>query len=117
MALGWVGENETVLMPEAPYNGDDFSRDLIARWGHLSDGLAYDEGLLHLQMGHLGVVCVTRPGSSKAILQFLAEVVSRPDAAAEIREAITDSFLDWGDLREAGLHRTVPPQLSSVIRG
>lgn len=104
-------------MPEAPYNGDDFSRDLIARWGHLSDGLAYDEGLLHLQMGHLGVVCVTRPGSSKAILQFLAEVVSRPDAAAEIREAITDAFLDWGDLREAGLHRTVPPQLSSVIRG
>lgn len=104
-------------MPETPYDGDAFSRDLIARWGHLSDGLAYDEGLIHLQMGHLGVVCVTRPGSAKAILQFLAEAATRPDATAEIRDAITDSFLDWGDLREAGLVRTVPPQLSSVIRG
>ena len=104
-------------MPDAPYDGDAFSRDMIARWGHLSDGLAFDEGLINLQLGHLGVVCVTRPGSAKAILQFLGEVASRPDAAAEIRDAITDSFLEWGDLREAGLARTVPPQLSSVIRG
>ena len=104
-------------MPQTTYDGDAFSRDVIARWGHLSDGLAYDEGLVNLQMGHLGVLCITRPGSAKAILQFLGEVASRPDAAAEIRDAITDSFLDWGDLREAGLARTVPPQLSSVVRG
>lgn len=104
-------------MPETPYDSDAFSRDVIARWGHLSDSLAYDDGLLHLQMGHLGVVCVTRPGSAKAILQFLAEVAARPDATREISDAITDAFLDWGDLREAGLARAVPPQLSSVIRG
>lgn len=104
-------------MPDAPYNGDSFSRDVIARWGHLSDSLAYDEGLIHLQMDQLGVLCVTRPGSAKAILQFLAEVVARPDATKEISEAITESFLDWGDLREAGLARAVPPQLSPVIRG
>ncbi|MCX7042294.1 MAG: hypothetical protein NT117_06345 [Gammaproteobacteria bacterium] len=104
-------------MQKMPYDPDAFSRDVIARWGHLSDGLAYDDGLLHLQMGHLGVLCVTRPGSAKAILHFLAEIAERPDADSEIREAITNAFLDWGDLREAGLHRTVPPQLSSVIRG
>ena len=106
-----------IQMPEAPYDEGAFSRDVIARWGHLSDSLTFDEGLVHSQMGHLGVLCITRPGSAKAILQFLAEVAARPDAIAEVRNAITESFLDWGDLREAGLVRAVLPQLSAFIKG
>lgn len=104
-------------MPNAAYDEGDFSRDVIARWGHLSDGLAFDEGLVHSQMGHLGVLCITRPGSTKAILQFLAEVATHPGTHPEITRAIGESFLDWGDLREAGWARAVPPQLSSFIRG
>lgn len=104
-------------MHKAPYDEEAFSREVVARWGHLSDSLAFDEGLVHTQMGHLAVLCVTRPGSAKAILQFLAELAERDDVTPEIRLAITESFLDWGDLREAGLVRAVPPQLSSVIRG
>jgi hypothetical protein len=104
-------------MQKAPYDEEAFSREVVARWGHLSDSLAFDEGLVHTQMGHLGLLCVARPGSAKAILQFLAEVAERDDATPEIRIAITESFLDWGDLREAGLVRTVSPQLAPFIKG
>lgn len=104
-------------MRGAPYDEAAFSREIVARWGHLSDQLAIDEGLVHTQMGQLGLLCVTRPGSAKAILQFLAEVAEREDAASELKLAITESFLDWGDLREAGMARAVPPQLSPFIKG
>ena len=43
------------------YDETAFSRDVIARWGHICSSLVDDEGIPHPQMAHLGRLCEAHP--------------------------------------------------------
>jgi len=102
-----------MLIPQ--YDSIEFSKDVIARWGHLSEDLLNDENLLHVQMGHLGRLCISEPSEAESILQFLEDAMARPDAISEIENAVAISFLDWAELSALGPRVVLPTHIAQVI--
>jgi hypothetical protein len=102
-----------MLIPQ--YDSIAFSKDAIARWGHLSEDLLDDENLIHTQMGHLGRLCISVPSEAESILQFLEETMARPDAISEIENAVAISFLDWAELSALGPGVVLATHLAQVI--
>jgi len=103
-----------VLVPSG-YNEAQFSKDVISRWGHIDDCLIDDEGLLHVQMAHLGRVCKNNPKIAPEIFEFLEALLHRNDAISEIENAVAISFLDWPEVRECGFQDKLPPTLKQTI--
>jgi hypothetical protein len=104
-----------VLTPTG-YDEAAFSRDVIARWGHIDDALIDDERLLHVQMAHLGRVSRTSAKAASEIFEFLEGLLARKDAISEIENAVAISFLDWSEIEELGLASQLPPKLRQTIQ-
>jgi hypothetical protein len=103
------------MLVSTGYNEAEFSRDVIARWGHLDDSLAYDQGRLHPQMAHLGGLCKENRAIAAEVFDFLEGLLQRADATSEIENAVATSFLDWSEVQELGLVDTMPKRLKQVI--
>ena len=97
------------------YDAKAFSDDVVARWGHLSEELAEDAELLHVQMGHLGRLCVARSELALDVLRFLDGAVRLPHASSEIENAIAISFLDWPEVQALGLADALPGRIRRII--
>ena len=98
------------------YDENDFSKDVISRWGSLSEDLADDENLLHPQMAALGRLCLGTPQVCEDILGFLESILARKDAISEIENAIAISFLQWPELKSANADAAVAPTVINVVR-
>ena len=91
------------------YGNAEFSRDVIARFPSLRSDLEFYAELLHPQMGTLAAAVreAILAGDTHLPLQicvFLDETLSKPNAIAEIENAIAISFVEAYELRhtEAG---------------
>jgi hypothetical protein len=100
----------------ASYDETAFSRDVISRWGQINDALIDDEGLLHVQMAHLGMVCKASAKAASEIFEFLEGLLSRKDAISEIENALGISFLEWPEIKELGFENQLPAKLRQTIK-
>ena len=98
------------------YNENSFSKDVVSRWGMLSDELADDKNLLHPQMFALSRLCLENPDARNDILVFLEELLVRKDAISEIENAIAISFLQWPELDSMGVGATIAPKVADVVK-
>ena len=98
------------------YDEREFSKDVIARWGHVFTDLVEDANLLHPQMADLGRLCLSHGHLAGDILHFLADVVDRRDAISEIENAVAISFLEWPDLERMGGTIIVPETIARIVR-
>src|SRR5262245_38372119 len=86
------------------YGNAEFSRDVVARFPVLRDALECDADLLHPQMGTLAAALrrAVESGDTHLPLQicsFLEEALRKPNAIAEIENAVAISFVEAYELR------------------
>src|SRR5262249_1582637 len=93
-------------MSQLGYDEVAFSRDVIARWGHMCNALMEDDGLLHAQMGHLGGLCEDQPEVAPEVFELLEGLLVRKDTISEIENAVAISFLDWERVQRLGFFYT-----------
>jgi len=98
------------------YTEQSFSADVIARFGHLSEYLAEDADLLHVQMSWLADICQRMPDHALSVLLFLEHTLRRNDAISEIENAVAISFLQWPDLEALGRTVAVPPLVCAIVK-
>ena len=98
------------------YDENAFSKDVISRWGSLSEDLADDENLLHPQMAALARLCLHTPQICDDILRFLESILGRKDAISEIENAVAISFLQWPELKSVTSDDAIAPTVASVVR-
>jgi len=98
------------------YDEVAFSRDVIARWGHICGALIDDDGLLHPQMGHLGRLCEDHPEVAFDVFQFLEGLLVRKDTISEIENAVAISFLDWERAQRLGISAQLPANIADTIK-
>jgi hypothetical protein len=94
------------------YGNAQFSRDVIARFPSLSD-LELDAELLHPQVGTLAAAVreAVRAGDTHLPLQicmFIDEALSKPNAIAEIENAVALSFVEAYELRATATGKAGP---------
>lgn len=104
---------------QAEFGAVRFSEEVIRRWAGMLPDLVEDAGMLHCQMGHLadGLRQASDRGDraiAQSMLDFLEEVLLRPDASSEIENAVAISFLQWQELAELDVGDTVPT-LTAVL--
>src|SRR5262249_17437174 len=104
--------------PTLPFGYDEvaFSRDVIARWGHICDALIDDDGLLHPQMGQLARLCEDHPEVALDVFEFLEGLLVRKDTISEIENAVAISFLDWERVQRLGFSTQLPTNIAGTIK-
>jgi len=103
------------------YDEKAFSQDIVGKWGDISSSLVDDQGLLHVQMSHLGKLVKDSFSEGdgalgQEILEFLGDILTRKDMISEFENAIVISFLGYEELNELGILDQLPPAILKVIR-
>ena len=98
------------------YDEKDFSKDAISSWGEYAEDLIEDEGLLHVQMGHLARLCKNDTKKADVIFKFLENLLEREDTVSEIENAVAISFLTDSEIQEFENKLRVPNKIREVIR-
>jgi hypothetical protein len=106
------------------YGNAEFSRDVIDRFPALRDYLEFNADLLHPQMGTLAAALrrAVESGDTHLPLQicsFLDEALRRPNAIAEIENAVAISFVEAYELHRTptgeAVFRMMPASVRSVL--
>jgi len=102
------------------YGNAQFSRDVIARFPSLRD-LELDAELLYPQMGTLAAAVreAVLAGDTHLPLQicaFIGEALSKPNAIAEIENAVALSFVEAYELRRTTTGKAVLTLMPDNVR-
>jgi len=98
------------------YGNKEFSDDVILKFGHLSEWLAQDPDLLHVQMSYLAKICLEQGNHALEVLTFLEDALGRGDAISEIENAVAVSFLQWPDVERLKKRMPVPASVERIVR-
>ncbi len=113
--------NSKNIVSYVSYDEKAFSRDVIAKWGDINNGLIDDKDLLHIQMAHLAQAIIESfkrgDGSiGEEILVFISQALNRTDAVSEIENAVAISFIEYNEIKELGIINIVPSNILKVVK-
>lgn len=103
------------------YGNAEFSREVIDRFPILRNDLEFDVDLLHPQMGTLAALIrqsmeLGDTHLPMQILAFLDEVLRKPNAIAEIENAVAISFIEARELRRTSTGEAILRMMPASVR-
>ncbi|MCV2402878.1 hypothetical protein OFY17_08300 [Marinomonas sp. C2222] len=98
------------------YGENDFSRDVVEKFGSDIAELGEESGMLHTQMGILADAIRCNIPCKNEILNFIESLLSKNDVILEIENAVAISFLELNELSDLKLQQNMPIKLHRLLK-